>query len=87
MLVMFLMKKWPSVGDVLSYVPQQYTPFSSPKGQGPARPGVGSGLLWIQFHRLQRQSFLASGVCPLVDEAGRGTCESSMVGGLVPARG
>ena len=54
---------------------QQYTPLLSPKGQGPVGPRVGSDLcLQTQFPRLQDGSFLASGVCPLVGEAGLESC-------------
>ena len=66
----------------MSYVSQQYTPLSSLKGQGPAFPRVGSDLsLWTQFCRLQDHSFLASGVCPLVGEAGLETCAAFLAGG------
>ena len=66
----------------MSYVSQEYTPLSSPKGQGPAGPRVVSDLcLWTQFCRLLDCSFLASGVCPLVGEAGLEACEGFLVGG------
>ena len=60
---------------------QKYTPLSSPKGQGPAGPRVGSDLrLWTQFCRLQDHSFLASGICPLADEAGLAARAAFLVG-------
>ena len=62
-------------------------PSHHPKARDQLVPGQVLACLWIQFHRLQRHSFLASGVCPLLGEAGQGTCESYMVGGLVPAGG
>ena len=62
---------------------QKYTPLSSPKGQGPAGSRVDSDLcLWTQFHRLQACSFLPSGVCPLVGEAGLEACAGFLVGGV-----
>ena len=61
---------------------QQYTPLSSPMGQGPAGPRVGSDLcLWTRLHRLWDFSFLALGVCPLVGEAGLEAYASFLVGG------
>ena len=66
----------------MSHVSQQYTPLSSPKGQGPVGPRVGSDLfLQTQFHRLRDHSFLASGVCPLVGESGLGACVGFLVAG------
>ena len=37
-----------------------------------------------QFHRLPDHAFLASGVCPLVGEAGLEACAGFLVEGLVP---
>lgn len=55
-------------------VSQQYTPLSSPRGQGPAGPRVGSNLCFLQaqFCRLQDHSFVRYGVCPLLGETERG---------------
>ena len=54
----------------------------SPKGQGPAGPRVGSDLhLQTELHKLQDHSFLVSGVCLLVGEAGLETCAGFLVGG------
>ena len=51
------------------------------KGQGPDGPRVGSDLhLQIQFHRLQDLSFLTSGFCPLVGEAGLEACAGFLMG-------
>ena len=70
----------------MSYVSHQYTPFSSPKGQGPAGPRVGSDLcLWAWFYRLLDYVFLASVICLLAGEAGLEACAGFLVGGLVPA--
>ena len=63
----------------MSYVSQQYTPLSPPKAQGPAGPRVRSDL--CQFCRLQDHSFIRSGICPLVGEAGLEVCVSFLVGG------
>ena len=53
------------------------------QGQGPAVPRVGSDLsLQTQFCRLQDHSFLASGICPLVGEAGLEACAGFLVGGI-----
>ena len=61
---------------------QQYTPLSSPKGQGPAGPRLGSEMcLWTQFCRLQYCSFLTFGIGPLVDEAGLEFCAGFLAGG------
>ena len=61
---------------------QQHTPLSSPKAQGPAGSRVGSDLcLQTQFHRLWDHSFLASGICTLVCEAGIEACAGFLVGG------
>ena len=54
----------------------------SPMGQGPAGPKVDSDLcLRTQFHRLWDCIFLASGVCPLVGEAGLEVPAGFLVGG------
>ena len=62
---------------------QQYTPLSSPNDQGPVGPRGGSDLcLQAEFHRHWDCIFLASGVCPLVGEAGL----ASLWEGQIPAR-
>ena len=74
------MKKWPSVGDVICVL-AVHTPLSSPKGQGPDGPRVGSDLcLWTQLCRLLDHSFLAFGVCCLVGEAVEEFCAGFPMG-------
>ena len=64
---------------------QQCTPLSSPDGQGPAGPRIVSDLcLETHFCSLQNYSFLASGVCPLVGEAGLEVCVGFLARGADP---
>ena len=54
---------------------------ASGQGQVPAGPRVGSNLLLADsFHSLWGHSFLASGICPLVGEAGLEAYTGFMVG-------
>ena len=64
---------------------QQYPPLSSPKGQSLTDPREGSELFQTQFHRLWDCSFLVSGVCLLVYEAGLKACQASWWEGPVSA--
>ena len=65
----------------MSYVSQQYTPLSSPKGQWPTDPRVGAELcLRRRFHKLPDCIFLASGVCCLVFEGGLEVWADFLVG-------
>ena len=64
----------------MSYASQECTPLSSPKGQGPTGPRVVSGLHLDLVCRLPDCNFLASGVCPLVGEAGLEVCAGFLAG-------
>ena len=52
-----------------------------PKGQGPACPSNDWPALADVVRWVQDRSFLASGVCPLVREAGLEACSGFRVGG------
>ena len=64
---------------------QQCSPLSAPHGQGLAGPRIVSDLcLETHFCSLQNCNFLASGVCPLVGEAGLEVCAGFLAGGADP---
>ena len=74
------LEKWPSVGDVLCVLALHFPLVS----QCPVASWLQVSV-WLVFAdsvcRLQDCGFLASGVCPLMGEAGLEVCAGFLVGG------